>query len=190
MQDAELNPLFLPILSEHGLELEHLTVKAAGRRRIVQVVVDGDGPDGRGPLLDDISAAAHALNHAVDERDPSGVSPYTIEVSSRGVSRPLTQPQHWRRNRGRLVQVVVGEEQVTGRVQASDDERVTLEVAGAERGYAYSELGRALVQVEFNRPRTDVADHDEDEGGAADDDEDDLDEVAEDDADEAEQERN
>lgn len=181
MADSELAPLFEPILRERGLELEHLSVKAAGRRKVVQVVVDGDGPNGRGPLLDDIARAARLLNAAVDERDPSGVSPYTIEVSSRGVNRPLTGPQHWRRNTGRLVKLRTGEHEVTGRIVSSDDEGATLDVKGRERRLSYDTITRALVQVEFNRrPSADevvpeVADDDELEDDLNDDEDDDDD---------------
>ncbi|RCK70497.1 ribosome maturation factor RimP [Desertihabitans brevis] len=178
MKDSDLDDLFTPVLTAHGLELEHLSVQAAGRRRVVKVVVDGDGPQGRGPLLDDIAAAAKQLNDLVDEHDPSGVSPYTIEVSSRGLSRPLTKPQHWRRNRGRLVRLEVGEEQLTGRVVASDDTTVTLQVGGGRRTLELAEVRRALVQVEFNRPAEPLAD----EPLADEDDEEGLDDELDEDA--------
>ena len=61
----------------------------AGKRRLLRVVVDGDGPDGRGPLLDDIAEASKALSAALDTSDAVGTAAYTLEVSSRGVSRPL-----------------------------------------------------------------------------------------------------
>ena len=44
----------------------------------------------------------------------------------------------------------VGE--VVGRIGASDDEGVTLDVAGAPVRLAYAEVTKALVQIEFNRP--------------------------------------
>ena len=80
-------------------------VMPAGKRRLLRIVVDGDGPNGTGPLLDDIAEATKALSVALDESEAVGASPYTLEVSSRGVSRPLELPRHWRRNVGRLVTV-------------------------------------------------------------------------------------
>ncbi|MDX6367818.1 MAG: ribosome maturation factor RimP, partial [Nocardioidaceae bacterium] len=62
--------------------------------------------------------------------------------------------RHWRRNRDRLVKAtLVDGSQLTGRVGASDDVGVTLEVSGAEQRLAYDDISRAIVQVEFN-PRT------------------------------------
>ena len=49
--------------------------------------------------------------------------PYTLEVTSRGVDRPLTLPRHWRRNADRLVKVTLVEGgDVTGRIGSSTDD--------------------------------------------------------------------
>jgi ribosome maturation factor RimP len=82
-----------------------------------------------------------------------GEQPYTLEVTSRGVDRPLTLPRHWRRNKGRLVKVtlVEGGQVTTARIGASDDEGVTLVVDGSERRTAYPDIAKALVQIEFKR---------------------------------------
>ena len=74
-------------------------------------------------------------------------------MTSRGVSRPLERPAHWRRNRGRLVAVTtVAGNTVTGRIVSADEETVQLEVDGESRGLAYDEVSKALVQLELNRP--------------------------------------
>jgi ribosome maturation factor RimP len=81
-----------------------------------------------------------------------GERPYTLEVTSRGVDNPLTLPRHWRRNASRLVKVDLADgDVVTGRVLSSTDEAVRLDVDGHEREIAYALVGKALVQVEFNR---------------------------------------
>jgi ribosome maturation factor RimP len=83
-----------------------------------------------------------------------------LEVTSPGVDRPLTQPRHWRRSRGRLVTASLVEGgQVTGRVTETDDEGVTLDVEGRPRTFTHAELGKGKVQVEFRREAdTDAAD--------------------------------
>jgi ribosome maturation factor RimP len=88
-----------------------------------------------------------------------GEQPYTLEVTSRGVDRPLTLPRHWRRNASRLVKVTLASgDTVTGRIQESGDEAATLDVDGERREVAYAEVKKALVQVEFNRRTTDDGD--------------------------------
>jgi ribosome maturation factor RimP len=153
MRESQIASLLAPVLTPFGLELETVEVVPAGKRRLLRVVVDGDGPDGRGPLLDDIAAATKAISLALDDAPETGNAPYTLEVSSRGISRPLEQPRHWRRNRGRLVAVTTTDDQaVLGRVLSSDEQSVLLDIDGTERRFALADIGKALVQVEFNRP--------------------------------------
>jgi ribosome maturation factor RimP len=155
MRESQIAGLLTPILAQHGLDLDAVEVVPAGKRRLLRIVVDGDGPTGTGPLLDDIAEATKALSVALDESPVVGASPYTLEVSSRGVSRPLELPRHWRRNVGRLVAVTTAsQEPFTGRVVASTEDEVTLDVDGDHRTVALADVTKALVQVELNRPRT------------------------------------
>lgn len=157
MNDGQLTSLLTPLLAQFALELDALDSVPAGRRRLLRVIVDGDGPDGRGPSLDDIAEATKAISNALDTADFLGQQPYTLEVSSRGTSRPLTEPKHWRRNTGRLVKVVLAEGgEVTGRVVGTTEETVTLEVVTnakknltETRDLALADIAKALVQIEF-----------------------------------------
>lgn len=153
MEPLRIGSLVEPVLAEFGLELEAVEIQPVGRRSVLRIVVDGDGPEGRGPGVDEIAEAANAISAALDESDVTGAAPYTLEVSSRGVARPLTAPRHWRRNRGRLVKVVLADGgEITGRIAAVADDTVTLTVSGADRVLPYDQVTKALVQVEFNRP--------------------------------------
>jgi ribosome maturation factor RimP len=157
MKQSQLPGVLIPILAQFDLELEAVEVVPAGKRQLLRVVVDGDGPTGTGPLLDDLAEASKALSAALDSSDVTGNAAYTLEVSSRGVSRPLERPAHWRRNRGRLVAVTTaGGNTVLGRIVSADEETVQLEVDGAFRVLAFGEVGKALIQVELNRPSPQV----------------------------------
>ena len=135
-------------LSGLGLDLEAVELTPAGKKRVLRVAVDKDG----GVTLDDIAEATRAVSEELDDEDLMGEQAYTLEVTSRGVDRPLTEPRHWRRNHDRLVRVSLHDgRQVTGRVGASDDAGVTLDVSGAEQRLAYGDVAKALVQIEFNR---------------------------------------
>jgi ribosome maturation factor RimP len=132
-----------------GLDLEAVEITPAGKRRILRVAVDKDG----GVTLDEVADATREINRVLDESDVMGEQPYTLEVTSRGVDRPLTLPRHWRRNAGRLVKVTFADgSAATGRILESDDDSATLEVSGQRRAVAFGEVTKALVQVEFNRP--------------------------------------
>jgi ribosome maturation factor RimP len=146
------------------LDIEAVEITPAGKRRILRVAVDKDG----GVTLDDVADATREVNRVLDEEsDVMGEQPYTLEVTSRGVDRPLTLPRHWRRNAGRLVKVTLADgTSVTGRIGESGDESVTLEVSGKKQDVVYADVKKALVQVEFNRKDADHA-ADADEAGEA-----------------------
>ena len=156
-QQDRLAALIAPVVTAAGYDLEAVSVSQVGRRSLVRVVVDGD----HGVSLDDVAEVSRSVSEVLDAQgDAVSRSPYVLEVTSPGVDRPLTEPRHWRRATGRLVTVpVTGQGTVQGRVLRSDDAGVMLDVAGTEQRYGYGELGKATVQVEFNRPGAPDHDH-------------------------------
>ena len=153
MDKSQLAGVLTPILAQFDLELDAVEVIPAGKRQLLRVVVDGDGATGTGPLLDDLAEASKALSAALDSSDAVGNAAYTLEVTSRGVGRPLERPAHWRRNRGRLVSVTTADgNSVVGRIVSADEQTVRLEIDGSVRELVLGEVSKALVQVELNRP--------------------------------------
>ena len=135
-----------------GLDVEAVELTPAGKRRILRIAVDADD----GVTLDDVAGATKKVSEVLDASDVMGEQPYTLEVTSRGVDRPLTLPRHWRRNTDRLVKVTTTDgDTVTGRIVRSDDGAATLDVEGTPREVDYAEVAKALVQVEFNRKSSD-----------------------------------
>ncbi|GHJ13301.1 MULTISPECIES: ribosome maturation factor RimP [unclassified Micromonospora] len=174
---ARLREVIEPVVTAAGYDLEDLSVSRAGRRHVVRVIVDADG----GINLDAVADVSRAVSTALDAAEEAGgdivAGEYQLEVSSPGVDRPLTLPRHWRRNVGRLVKVTVrgdaGDRQLTGRITAADDERVTLETDAGSAAHPYAELGPGRVQVEFSR-LDDLADADLDDDTDTDIDDEDL----------------
>jgi ribosome maturation factor RimP len=156
VDEGRIADVIRPVVAKAGMDLESVRVTAAGRRRLLRVVVDSD----RGVSLDDAAAVSRALSAALDAKAVMGDFPYTLEVSSPGVDRPLTDPRHWRRAAGRLVRVPVADSGViSGRVVSADAEGVTLDVDGnpeTRRRFRYPALGSGAVQVEFGRPQTEL----------------------------------
>jgi ribosome maturation factor RimP len=194
LPDADrLTRLLEPVVHALGMDLEGIKVTAAARRRLLRVVVDADG----GVSLDTIALASRELSARLDGASEMGELPYTLEVSSPGVDRPLTEPRHWRRATGRLVVVpltgqhgdkagngtVLAEGGLTeggrteggraervaaeGRVVSASDRGVTLDCDGELREFAYAQLGPGRVQVEFGH--LEPGDDDLDEASADDD---------------------
>jgi ribosome maturation factor RimP len=161
--DAQLLAALLePAVTGLGMDLEGVRVTSAGRRRLLRVVVDADG----GVSLDDIEQVSREVSAVLDQAAAMGEAPYTLEVSSPGVDRPLTEPRHWRRAVGRLVTVplaphgqsspgepdaAAGPASVHGRVSQADAGGVTLDVQGDSRRFSYGDLGPGRIQIEFAR---------------------------------------
>ncbi|MBV9487046.1 MAG: ribosome maturation factor RimP [Frankiaceae bacterium] len=132
-----------PVVVNAGYDLEELTVSQAGRRSVVRVVVDRDG----GIDLDDVADLSRAIGAEFDTADATGEQPYTLEVTSPGVDRPLTEPRHWRRNIGRKVTV----DGLTGRIEGVSDDGVTLDLGGERRDLRFADLGPGSIVLEFSR---------------------------------------
>ncbi len=138
-------------LSALDLDVEAVEITPAGKRRILRIAVDKDG----GVTLDDVADATREVSRVLDDSDAMGEQPYTLEVTSRGVDRPLTLPRHWRRNTDRLVKVTTTEgDSFTGRIATSDDVAACLDVDGTIREIAYADIKKALVQIEFKRRKS------------------------------------
>jgi ribosome maturation factor RimP len=154
--DAErIVGLLEPAVTAMGMDLEDVRITSAGRRRLLRIVVDADG----GVSLDDMALVSRELSATLDRAAAMGEASYTLEVSSPGVDRPLTEPKHWRRAVGRLVTAPLLPPQptaagapaatVTGRVAGADSSGVRIDVDGASREFGYSELGPGKIQIEF-----------------------------------------
>ncbi|SDD00913.1 ribosome maturation factor RimP [Rhodococcus tukisamuensis] len=140
------------LVDRQGYDLEDVTVTQAGKHSVVRVMVDGDA----GLELDAVAELSRVISDAFDAATEFGETPYTLEVTSPGVDRPLTEPRHWRRARGRKVAVQFADEQLTGRVGALGDGVVALVLPGkggpTVREIALADVVKAVVQVEFSKP--------------------------------------
>jgi ribosome maturation factor RimP len=158
-QTKALRALAEPIVTSLDCDLESVSIRQAGRRRLVRIVVDHDG----GLPLDLVAQVSRELSRALDDSDVLGQSAYVLEVTSPGVDRPLTSARHWARARGRLVAVTLRDgEALTGRVRSADGAEALLDVEGAATTVRLDDVTRAVVQVELNR--VDEVDLTEDDG--------------------------
>jgi ribosome maturation factor RimP len=163
-----------PVIHALDLDLEGIRITAAGRRRVLRLIVDGDG----GVSLDTIALASRELSAVLDDSEVMGEVPYTLEVSSPGVDRPLTERRHWRRAIGRLVTAPLvteplaadpagdgeaGPAMIEGRVTGASAAGITLDVAGESRQFGYGDLGPGRIKIEFAR----LADSEDDGDEAA-----------------------
>ena len=135
-----------------GYEIEDVVIDTAVRPPRITVVADGDDP----PDLDSIAELSRSASDVLDRID---TPPYVLEVTSPGVDRPLTTEKHYRRARGRKVELTLSDgSQLTGRLGEISEGTVRLVVReGARADFSVRELPvggitKAVVQVEFSPP--------------------------------------
>lgn len=157
-QSERLRGLLEPLVATTGLDLEEITVTAAGSRRQLMVVVDSDD----GVQLDTVAELSREIAQVLDDTDAMGQGEYVLEVSSPGTDRPLTTPRHFRRNEGRLVKLTLNNhEELIARIIALDEAGLDLEVPGVKgrkpkpRRVEFAEIAKARVEIEFNRKNKD-----------------------------------
>lgn len=155
-QIRSLHDALEPIVTQAGADLEDLELSSAGRHTRIRVIVDADD----GLDLDAIAAISQAVSEALDDPDRVGAAldglssgPYTLEVSSPGVDRPLTLPRHWSRNIGRLVDIEFTDgATVTGRIQQVGQHDATVAIDDAQQTVVWDAVARATIRIEFSRP--------------------------------------
>jgi len=144
-----LTELLTPAVTQAGFVLEEVTVTPVGKRRLVAVVVDCED---RNPSLDEVTVVSKEVSAILDNYTQMGEMPFTLEVTTPGIDRPLTLGRHWKKNIGRLVKITpkTGEKYI-GRIASVNDNAVTIEIKGKESEISFAEISRAQIEVEFNR---------------------------------------
>ena len=148
----QIAELITPALQQAGYFLEDVNLVTPGNHRIVTVIVDGESALN----LDQVTVASKLVSELMDEAPFMGETPFTLEVTSPGIDRPLTLPRHFAKNVTRLLKVTQSDGiVVTGRITSNTDSHVTLSVVEKketkEVAIALSEIKRAVVEIEFNR---------------------------------------
>ncbi len=154
----EIAVAITPAITSHECFLEEVTLTPAGKRRIMTVIVDSESH----LSLDQVTAVSKDVSEIVENLPALGDLPFTLEVTSPGVDRPLTVPRHWRKNKGRLVKVTLENgELFTGRIGSSSETSVEI----GEKEIAFEAISKAMIEIEFKsiKPEPDAGSSDEGE---------------------------
>jgi ribosome maturation factor RimP len=148
----QISQLVTPAVEAQGFFLEEVQLVSPGKHRIVTCIVDGE----TSLNMDQVTSVSRAISELLDEAPFMGETPFTLEVTSPGVDRPLTKPRHFAKNHDRLLKVVkLDGDVVTGRIAANSENEVTLTVTDKKEVkdvvVAFSDIKRATVEIEFNR---------------------------------------
>jgi ribosome maturation factor RimP len=138
----EISLAITPVIEAAGNYLEEVSTIPAGKSRIVTVIVDSD----EHLNLDQVTSVTKDISDILDALPALGENPFTLEVTSPGVDRPLTKQRHWKKNRGRLVNLTMNDGAlVSGRIGQLEDEFVLI---GGEP-VNLSQITKAIIEIEF-----------------------------------------
>ena len=152
----EKKSLLREIVEQAGAELDYevvdLLFTKEGSRRVLKVFIDRPG----GITLKDCEVFSEHLGAVLDEKDPIPGS-YLLEVSSPGVDRPLTKPEHFQRFAGepaelRLYSPWQGRKRIKGILagwSAEEDGAVLLEAGGEKLAIPWHMVAKARLDPEI-----------------------------------------
>ncbi|QXW02690.1 ribosome maturation factor RimP [Rhodococcus globerulus] len=140
------------LVQSKGYDVEDVVVTNAGKHSAVRIMVDSDA----GIELDAAAEISRLVSELFDSLEEIGEAPYTLEVTSPGIDRPLTAERHWRRARGRKARIDLADETVVGRIGVLGEDSVAVVMNGrgglTVRGIPLADVQKAVVQVEFSKP--------------------------------------
>jgi ribosome maturation factor RimP len=150
----DLESMLEPVVSTAGMELVDLTFRREGGGKILRVTIDRDG----GLDLESISQVSKRISRRLDTEgfDPG---PYSLEVTSPGLERPLRRPEDFAKRVGQKVKVkttepVDGEYVHVGTLVGADDAAVTVATDAGERRVAHDRIEKARTVFEWGpKPR-------------------------------------
>jgi ribosome maturation factor RimP len=146
----ELEAVIGAVVEADGLELVEVTLARESGRRVLRVTIER--PDGSLDL-DAIATVSERISRRLD-LDGFEPGPYSLEVSSPGLERPLNRPRDFARRVGAKVKLRIagsdgGAETIIGVIARADDEGVAVGTDAGERAVPYSDIVRARTVFEW-----------------------------------------
>ena len=140
--NEEISDAIRPAIEATGNYLEELTITSAGKVKILTVIVDSESHLN----LDQVTAVTKSISEIVEALPALGDTPFTLEVTSPGLDRPLTKPRHWRKNLNRLVKITMTSGAlIEGRIVEVTESTA---MVGSEI-VSFEDIKRATLEIEF-----------------------------------------
>ena len=138
----EISAVIAPVVAASGNYLEEVTITPDGKSRILTVIVDSDTHLN----LDQVTAVTREISDLLETHPALGDQPFTLEVTSPGIDRPLTEVRHWKKNHGRLVNAIgIDGKEIKGRIEEVVDGVVVI----GEHQIPLADIEKAMIEIEF-----------------------------------------
>ena len=142
-----------PLAANEGLEIIDIELKPEGGRsgRVLRLYLDKEG----GPSLDELSRVSRGLSDLLDEHEDVVDGPYTLEVSSPGINRPLKRPEHFSRFVGKKIRVrtrdmINGRRSFLGELLEVSAEKIAVQQDGTRWEIAFSQIDKSNYEHDWS----------------------------------------
>jgi len=137
-----------PIISDEGMELVDVEYRRESKGWVLRLYLDKDG----GVTLEDCSRISQEVGRSLDVEDLIQI-PYTLEVSSPGLTRPLKTEKDFMKYRNSLIKVktldpIQNRRQFTGRLLGVSANQIEMEAGGGIFQIPLSNVVKANLEVE------------------------------------------
>lgn len=147
----KIEEFITPIVEELGYEI--VEVEFAKKYNGDNLTVFIDKPGG-GITINDCEAVHNAIDEPLDELNPTNDKPYTLNVSSPGIDRPIVTDKDYNRNKGEVLEVKLFEaiqkkKLFVGTLIDFNSETVTLDVDGKTLEIERKKISKATKYINF-----------------------------------------
>ena len=137
-----------PILSDEGIELVQIDYRREARGWVLRLYIDKEG----GVTLDDCTRVSHEVGRSLDVEDVI-LNPYTLEVSSPGLTRSLKDEKDFIKYCNRLIKVktfnpIENQRQFKGRLLKVSDNRIEIETSTGVVQIPLGNVAKANLEIE------------------------------------------
>lgn len=140
----EISAAINPAIQATGNVLEEILITPEGSGKLLTVIVDNEVHLN----LDEITVVTKAISEILDTLDLFGETPFTLEVTTPGLDRPLRLPRHWKKNHGRLVTVTLNDgKKILGRIGDLGESNVMVDDSVID----FADIANAMIEIEFKK---------------------------------------
>jgi ribosome maturation factor RimP len=154
---GRVRALAQPILAEAGLELVEVEFRREAGGWVLRLYMDRSGGRPGGVSLDDCQRVSEELGDHLDVEEVID-HPYSLEVSSAGLDRPLTQEADFRRFAGKAARISLhepleGQRNFRGRLAGMAEGAVLLDLPdGRQARIPRTLIAKARLEIELEPP--------------------------------------
>ena len=126
--------LIEPVCSDMGLVPVRVRLMGRDKNNVLQIMAERESDGMLG--IDECAKLSRAISALIDVEDPIA-GKYNLEVSSPGIDRPLTRPEHFSRCDGLLAKIeldrmIEGRRRFRGRLAGVEDEHILIDLDGED----------------------------------------------------------